>query len=764
MRLISAAIASLCLAICASAASDRVLSLLQSMSLEAKVGQMSQLTINALLNADPGNSQLPSLNNTKLYEAMCLYRVGSVFDSPFSGGDIAGQSTWTLEQWREITTKINDAAMNCKSNDLSPNIPVLYGLDSVHGANYVNNATIFPQQINAAASFNTKLVTRMGAITAKDTRSANIPWVFGPILGLLMQPSWPRVYETFGEDPHLISEMGSAIIKGLQGYPRKLNSCAKVAATMKHFIGYPFPQNGHDRTPSWIPDRMLYQYFVPPFQRAVDTGVATTMECYNEVNGVPVVSSHQYLRTLLRDQLQFKGVLVTDYSEINNLHYWHRIAPTVKKGVEISISRTSVDMSMIPTDFSFADDLIDLVRTGVIPETRVDESVIRLLSLKEELGLLDGSCERTSTTGLGSAEDWDISLAIARESIILAKNDESTLPIAEGKTILLTGPGADSIFMQCGGWSLHWQGSRNDADFPYGITIKTALSELLAEDGQSTLVYHPGCQFGETELDDCAVDALNLASTADIVVYVTGELPYAEKPGNIEDLTIDAGQIAFGQKLADTGKPLVLVLLEGRPRILNGLGDAASAVIAGFLPGPVGGQAIAETLVGQNNPSGKFPITYPRYVNAFPNPYWHKYSQDDSYNPQWPFGFGLSFTTFNYSDLKLSSTTLAPGQQLSAHVTVTNIGLVAGKESVLMYIADLYRIITPEVKILKGFRKIQLEPNQSVRVTFHLTVDDLTFYGVDNERALEDGTIEVHIGDQVASFEVVESDSWSTVQ
>jgi beta-glucosidase len=385
-----------------------------------------------------------------------------------------------------------------------------------------------------------------------------------------------------------------------------------------------------------------------------------------------------------------------------------------------------------------------------------------LLSLKEELGLLDGACEKEATSSLGSDEDWEVSLNMARESIILAKNQDNILPLKTGKTYLLTGPGADSIGMQCGGWSLHWQGVRNDADFPHGITIKTALSQL-ADDGDTSILYHPGCQFGDYDTDSCASDALQMANQADAIIYVTGEQPYAEKPGNIDDLTLDWTQLNFGFKLSSTKTPMILVLLEGRPRVLQSLADSAQAVIAGFLPGPVGGQAIAETLFGLNNPSGKFPISYPKSVNVFPNPYWHKYSQDDSYIVQWPFGFGLSYTTFNYSNLKLSCETLAPGQSLNVHVTVTNTGSMAGKESVLCYISDLYRIITPEVKILKGFEKIELNPGESAKVSFKLSVDDFTFYGVDNERTLEDGTIEVHIGDLTASFEVVDSDKWNTI-
>jgi beta-glucosidase len=469
--------------------------------------------------------------------------------------------------------------------------------------------------------------------------------------------------------------------------------------------------------------------------------------------------------------MNFKGVLVTDYNEINNLHEWHYIADTEEKAVQIAISQTSIDMSMIPLDHDFCDELLRLVNQGKIQKTRIDESVERVLNLKEELGIFENPVVNDPNDYLlqtiGSTEDKEIAYEVAIESVILAKNKDDMLPLSvkSSKKIFLTGPGADSLAVLSGGWTYHWQGVKDDQDFSYGLTIKSSIEFMLKSRNSSvSLSYHPGCNFEDFCPESVLNEALKLAAEADLVIYVTGEKPYAEKPGNIDDLNIDPTQSEYGKHLISKNINMVLVLLSGRPRTLGYLSDFASAILVGFLPGPSGAFAITDLIFGIRNPSGKFPISYPKLPNVSPSPYWHKNSQDDTYNVLWPFGFGLSYTSFAYSNLELSRNVISPADELRVSVFVWNTGKRAGKETVLMYIKDYYRIVTPEVKMLKGFKKVTLEAEESRKIEFTITAADLAFYGVDpKKKQLEDGKFSVMIGDQSLDFELTNSSSWQMI-
>lgn len=508
--------------------SPRVKKILNELTLEEKVGQMTQLNIDLLMDG------VTKINPDKVRNYARNYKIGSFLNSPTANVGNCLNST----EWVHIITTIQQIF------EEEGVLPVLYGIDSVHGANYIYHATIFPQQINAGASFNRELTEQMGAITAKDTRVVGIPWTFAPILDLATNPRFPRVYESFGEDPYTCGELGAALIKGYQGYPANLSNPTKVAACMKHFIGYGNPRSGNDRSTSWIPDRELYQYYVPPFQAAIDAGVATAMESYNDINGEPVCGSKKYLRTLLREEMGFEGMLVTDWHEILDLYSFHRVANSTKEATRITMDRTSVDMSMVPSDVSFYDDMLALVREGRIPEERLDESVERILILKEELGLLDNPYpdpENPLLDSLGSAEDRNMALDLARESITLLKNGKDILPLSveQYSRILVTGPSADSLRYQSGGWTINWQGASDESYFPFGTTVLEGIQSIA----DMQVDYVRGCDINGKSKPGELDEVRNAAANADIAIVVIGEDTYAEQMGDIHDSMLNEGQL-----------------------------------------------------------------------------------------------------------------------------------------------------------------------------------------------------------------------------
>lgn len=595
----------------------------------------------------------------------------------------------------------------------------------------------------------------MGAVTAKDTRVVGIPWTFSPILDLATAPIWPRVFETFGEDPYLVSELGVAIVQGYQGENNDISDPTKVAACMKHFIGYGNSRTGQDQNPSWIPDRFLYNYYLPSFQAAINAGAATIMESYQDLNGEAVCGSKRYLRTLLREEMGFEGLLVTDWEEIKQLHRFHKTASSFKDAVRLAMQETSIDLSMVPSDNSFFEYLVELVQEGVIPESRLDESVARILTLKEKLGLFDAPFPDPNNPLLGTIggkEDRDAALEAARESIILAENKNGFLPLSttKHKRILVAGPSCDSLTYMAGGWSVNWQGAPVDSLFTYGTTVLQGIRDMVSGTDVE-VIPRRGCGIDGTSDPYEFEDVVKEASIADAIVLCMGETHYTEIPGNIDDLTLVEGQRNLIKAVADTGKPVAVVLFEGRPRVLTSAIDSVSAVLVGFLPGLDGGQAVAEILFGKTNPSGRLPISYPKTtgINA---QYWRKVNENAKF--QWEFGHGLSYSQFVYSNLQLPST-MRPAEQLRVSFTVRNNGPLAGKEAVLLYVSDEYRQIVPDVKLLKRFEKISLNVGEERTMSFTLSVEDLSFYGIDNQFIYEEGDFTIRVGSLVGSFKLV---------
>lgn len=741
---------SFCYNVCAGA---DVEALLASMSLESKIGQMVQIDISYFMVSGTSN-----VNYTLLNEYIQTYQIGSILNSPFSGGPINGVTGWTADEWRELMQTMQNYAATTDSK-----IPIIYGIDSIHGATFVNGSALMPQAINLGATFNATVAYQSGRVTSKDTRAAGIPWIFAPVLGLGLQPLWARFPETFGEDPYLAGAMGSAQIKGLQAIVDDGGNPRMAAACMKHYIAYSIPVDGHDRSPVQLPDRILKQLYIPSFQAAVDAGVLTAMESYNEVGGVPMVSSSDYLINLIRKQMNFTGFMVTDYQEIENLHNWHKVSSTQRDAVQLVMDDTTVDMSMVPLDSTFYEYMLSLVQNGEVNISRVDESVRRILNIKNEIGLLDSPAidlDDPLVPTVGQDSDWDVSLNAARESITLVQNNNNLLPLDPNavNNIFLTGPTCNSAISQTGGWSIHWQGVFYNWEFARKVTVYDAMQDQFPGD----LNYYPGPTYNATNLDGVNMTlALDYAKQADVLVVCFGEGTYAEKPGDINDLALPAGQTEYIAALATTGKPIVLIMIEGRPRLIPGPASVSQSVILGYQPGPLGGQAIVEVLFGTTVPSGRLPFTYPLYQATVMYPYHHKPSDQcvvstgyhtTSYvicDVQWEFGTGLSYTNFEYSNLQLSATDINQFGEIQVSVNVKNTGNVAAKHSVLLFVYDMYRRVTPEYKLLKRFEKVYLESQQSVTVYFQLTSEDLQYIGVEGFYQLEAGSFYIGISPYV---------------
>ena len=683
--------------------------LVSKMTLEQKIGQMTQLNIDEILNDDK------SVNHDK---ARGYFRrnIGSLLNSPYAGGPVSGKASWTPSEWRNVVTEIQKIAKEEGA------LPMLYGIDSVHGANYIEGAVIFPQQINGAAAFNPDLVYEMGRITAKDTLAAGIPWIFGPILGISVRSQWARVYETFGEDPYVASVMGAKLIQGLQ-----MNN--QTAACMKHFIGYSNPTTGHDRDNTVISDFDLLNYFAPSFQAAIKAGVLSGMEAYSSLNGVPMMINSKMMNSLLRDDMKYQGMMVTDWAEINNLYEFHRVAKSKLQAVEMALERTSIDMSMVPLSDDFIDSTLQLVRTKRLAEGRITESAERVVQLKYDLGLLDTPVPGAANVpSVGSPADREAALNLARESIVLLKNRENMLPLPKNAKIFLTGPSADNIGFQCSGWTMHWQGTRDTSLFPYGKSIKEGLETFL---GRRYMDYEAGIDIDGKPMDVEYDSALARAAQSDYTIVAIGEPPYTEKLGDITDLNLPSGQIDYVKALARTGTRVIVVLIQGRTRLLQGIPDVAHAVIHTMLPCEGGGQAVAEIIYGETNPSGRLPLTYPKHHGQIDTPYYHRRNmQCNGPCPvEWVFGSGLSYTTFTYSNMRLSSEQVKDYQELMVSVDIENTGPYAGKETVLLFLSQAYRSnYSPEVKMLKKFTKLHFEKGQKRTVQFVLSREDWGVY------------------------------------
>ena len=721
--------------------SERIEALLKQMTLEEKVGQMTQLTMAMVAS---GKDQAVQLDPAKLEKAINRYGVGSILN--------VYDQALTVDKWQDIIRQLQEAA---NKNRLK--IPVLYGIDSIHGATYVRGSTLFPQEIGMAATWNPELMKRASEFTAIETRAAGIPWSFSPVLDIGRNPVWPRFWETFGEDPHLATVLGVAFVRGLEG--DDVSSPNHVAASLKHYMGYSFPLNGRDRTPAWIPEHYLRTYFLPTFAGAVHAGAKTVMVNSADINGVPGHVNHHILTDILRDELGFKGFVVSDWADIKKLVSDWRVAANEKEATKMAIM-AGIDMSMVPLDYSFADILIGLVKEGAVPQSRIDEAVRRILRVKFELGLFDKPMpDATLKSRLGSMEARQTSLQAAQESMTLLKNENNLLPLSKTKKVLVTGPTADSLISLNNGWSYVWQGSEESLYPKDRLTIRRAVE---AKVGPGNVTYVPGTQISrragspangtptgvETEVDINA--AVTAAKEADVVVLCLGEGSYTETPGNIPDLYLGEPQQKLAAAIQATGKPVVLVLVEGRPRIVSRIADAAGAVLLAYNPGHEGGQAVADVLFGDVNPSGRLPYTYPRSPNAllmYDRPAFETESFDSAgIKPLFEFGSGLSYTSYSYKDLKLDKKTITKQDDIAVSVTVTNSGSRAGKEVVQLYLTDLVASLTPAGKRLKRFAKIQLEPGQSRTLTFHLRQEDLAFIDTNNKSVVEPGEFEISMG------------------
>jgi beta-glucosidase len=730
--------------------SQKIDALLKRMTLEEKVGQMTQLAIGMVAR---GRDQEIQIDPKKLDKALVQYGVGSILN--------VAEQALTVDKWHEIIAQIQQTAT--KKTRLG--IPVIYGIDSIHGANYVQGATLFPQEIGMAATWNPELMKRGSEIAAMETRAAGIPWSFSPVLDIGRQPVWPRFYETFGEDPYLAKVMGVAFVRGLEG--TDVSSQDHVAASLKHYMGYSLPLSGRDPTPAWIPENYLREYVLPTFDAAVKAGAHTIMVNSAEINGIPGHINHHILTEILRDELGFKGFVVSDWEDIKKLvTLWH-VAANEKEATRMAVM-AGIDMSMVPLDYSFADHLIALVKEGAVPQSRIDEAVGRILKVKFELGLFENSMPNPALKSrIGLPESRQAALQAARESMTLLKNANNLLPLSKDRKVLVTGPTADSLLSLNNGWSYVWQGSEESLYPKDRPTIRRAIE---AKAGAGNVTYVPGTKITrppgttsnntptnvESEVDIPA--AVRAAGAADVVVLCLGEGSYTETPGDISDLTLGEPQRKLAEAIVNTGKPVVLVLVEGRPRVINRIGDNAGAVLMAYNPGNEGGQAVADVLFGDFNPCGKLPFTYPRFPNGLMT-YDHKAFENESFDnagirPQFEFGDGLSYTTFSYKDLRLDRKTIGAGDDLSVSVTVSNSGRRAGKEVVQLYLSDLVASLSPAGKRLKRFAKVYLEPGQSRTLTFKLRPDDLSFIGANNKPVIEPGEFEVMVAGLKNRFEL----------
>ncbi|RZJ82122.1 MAG: beta-glucosidase [Flavobacterium sp.] len=734
----------------------KVNALMTKMTLEEKVGQMAQITLDVIgKGKDRFSSDEPfMLDEQAMQKALVQYKLGSVLNA-------SNNRARTPQHWLEVITKIQKVAMSNKNA-----IPVIYGIDAIHGETYTAGATMFPQQIGQAATFNRELVYKGAEITAYETRASSIPWAFSPLLDLGADPRFPRQWESFGEDPYLITELGKQMVYGFQGKDNNIANPTKVAASIKHFLGYQVPVSGKDRTPAIISDQALREYHLPPFKAAIEAGARTIMINSGLINGVPVHANYKILTKLLKEELGFKGLVVTDWGDIENLYKRDRVAKDNKEAVMMAIN-AGIDMSMVAYQYEpFCDDLIALVKEGKVKQSRIDDAVRRILIVKYELDLFNKpTTDIKDYPKFGSVEFEQASQQAATESITLLKNNDNVLPLKKSAKILVTGPNANSMRTLNGAWTYSWQGEKVE---DFAAKYNTILEALQNKVGKENVTYLPGVSYKMDgkyyeEYTDQLEETIAAAKNADVVVLCLGENSYTETPGNLSDLYLSDLQTELAQKLAATGKTIILVLNEGRPRIISKFEQKMAAIVQTYLPGNFGGNALADILYGDVNPSGKLPYTYPQFPNALFT-YYHKpsesrettegiYNYNADYNPQYVFGHGLSYTTFSYSDIKLSSSTLKKGQTLTISVNVSNTGKLTGKESVLLFITDLVASdISPDVKRLKGFDKIELKAGETKTVTFKITPEDVAFVNSELKKVTEPGEFEVQLGNQKIKF------------
>jgi len=734
----------------------KVAALLHQMTIEEKVGQMTQVTLDVLTQGkDAYSSYEPIvLDTAKLREAFEVYQIGSVLNT-------ANNRARSTAFWNSLVKQVQDYAISHSRL----NIPVIYGLDMIHGASYVEKSTLFPQEIGMAATWNPELIKHAGEITAYETRATGVAWTFSPVLDLGVDPRWPRMWETFGEDPYLASIMGHNLIKGLQGDDNSLSDPNRIASCLKHFLGYSQTVSGKDRSPAWIPEIMLREYHVPPFKAGVDAGAMTVMVNSGEINGIPTHVNKALLTDLLKEEWKFKGFIVTDWSDIEYLYTRHKVAESHKEAVKMAIN-AGIDMSMVPYNFEFAKYLVELVNAGEVPMERIDDAVTRILRVKFLLGLFDKPYTKLEDyPDFGSEKFAESARKTALESVTLLKNQDNMLPLAKNLRILVGGPAANSMRALNGGWSYSWQGELADEFTEQYQTIYEAIRDNASNPDQVQLF--EGITYAATnDYRDEIVGDLNLfarkAAQSDVVVLCIGENSYTEKPGDLEDLYLSENQQELVKLAAKTGKPVVLVLVEGRPRVISKIEPVASAILHAYLTSNYGGEAVAKILFGIENPSGKLPYAYPRFPNSL-EPYYHKHAEEleiagsptgTQYNPQYPFGYGLSYAQFEYSGLKTDKTNYLPGETIKVEVSIRNTSAIAGKEVIQLYISDKVASVTPSVKRLRAFNKTMLLPGENKLITFEVPVNALAFVGTDNQWLVEKGAFQLHLGTLQTNIQV----------
>lgn len=722
---------------------------LSRMTLDEKVGQMMQLTVDAVCRETADGFELDS---AKLQRAIAEYKVGSFLNAP---GPVAQTPEW----WHRTIGQIQELSMKVMG------IPTLYGLDQIHGTTYTLGGILFPQNINLAASFNVNLAEESGRITAYETRAAGCPWVFSPTVDMARDPRWSRVWENFGEDCLINGVMGSALVRGLQGEEPHAVPANRVGACVKHYLGYSMARTGKDRTPAYISDSELREKCFQPFKACVEAGALSIMVNSGSINGVPVHASHRLLTEWLKEDLKWDGMLITDWADINNLYTREHIAADKKEAICMAIN-AGIDMAMEPYDLDFCTLLKELVEEGHVPLARVDDAVRRILRLKYRLGLFDTPMTSVEAYPLfGSPIHAEAALRAAEESEVLLKNEGQLLPLAEGKRLLVCGPNAHSMRSLNGGWSYTWQGHLADRFATECHTIYEALAERFGADRVRHVAgvsYKAEGSYVEEETPDIAA-AVRAASWADVIVACVGENSYCETPGNLNDLALSASQRDLVRALSKTGKPIVLVINGGRPRLVADIEPLAQAVIDVLLPGNYGGDALARIMAGDVNPSARLPYTYPRY-SASLTTYDYRvsetvgrmegaYDYDARVDVQWPFGYGLSYTEFAYSNLQCSPSTFEAGDTLEVSVDVTNTGKCFGRHAVLLFSSDEVASLTPEVRRLRAFTKIDLQPGEQTTIRFSLPADDLALVDANGCWVLEAGRFTLQCGAQTFPIE-----------
>ncbi|KAL1918129.1 uncharacterized protein VTP21DRAFT_3395 [Calcarisporiella thermophila] len=748
---------------------DDVRSILSKLTLKQKIGQMTQIQLGKIIT-----KETRELNLTAVKEFAEEYYVGTYIDSPDNFDD-DNRPGFNVSTWIKLQAEIQKINL-----EREPHLPILYGLDSVHGAGYIMGAVMFTHQLGRAATFEPSYTRKIAEVTAKDMAAVGIRWNFVPVLEVAIEKYWSRVHETFGEDPLVVSKFGVAHVVGSQRNGNLKDPRGAVAATMKHYLGYSLPFSGQDTEPAFISDYFLYTNIIPPFKAASDAGVSTTMESQNSINGDPVVSSAKYLKNILRHQIGFKGLLVSDWAEINQLVDVHKTARTQKDAAQQAIMQGTVDVSMVPSDIKFAENVYQLVQEGAIPESRIDISAGKMLQLKKDLGLFKNAIPSEKNPMLktiGQQADKDLAHATAQESMTLLKNANSTLPInlSKIKNIFLVGAGSNSLRLQTSGWSIDWQGppaATGDEYYKYaggGITYLQAVQKRCEKHKKCKVSHMEGFDFYGNYTDNDLRKAIEQGRKADITLLFVAEDSYSEYMGNIHDLTLPSGQIEFAKSYISSmpkDKKVVLVSVTARTRIMGDLPDLANAWIWTYLPGPWGGTALADLLFIDNsntppitNPSGRLPITYPRFVGDSRSVYWR--SSSEGYAPLYPFGWGLSYSIFNYTDIKLSDTSLSKDigdkEKIRVTVTIKNLGPYDGKHAVFCFVHQDVRSVVPEADRLAGFQKLMFKKGETKEVIFDIGREHLAFYGLNTDfngpnlpkKIMESGNITVTAGNLI---------------